>query len=1365
MPTLASSPRRAGLATARALCLVAALGLPSLSLQASAVDLADTPVLSTVRVPGNVLLALSVEWPTANTPAYPSTQAYSAATEFLGYFDPMKCYRYVVGSPATEGFFTPVGPVVSASNRGCLSTAAQPLWSGNYLNWAAMHSLDIFRWTLTGGHRVVDTTAKTIIEKTRHSGQGDRRTLFPDKLIPAAVAATATPFGNAAVVSRVHGLGTQMHFSGTPDRNCTFTTDSSRNTTFRCTTHLGADLSCRTSGGAPAVGASASCSASASAAQNAMTCTVNRTATNAYSYSCTVAGTPACTASATHSGGGSGSASASCAAPIAIVDYTNQSAAAGSFNPGVFYRVQMRVRVCDAAVGLEPNCVAYGSHHKPEGLMQQYAMSLRFGAFGYLNDSNVNRDGGVLRARLKAIGPRVPVPGAPSTVNPNAEWDAATGIFVRNPDPADAAATSAAAAAAGRAVTVARSGVINYLNEFGKVETGPMKSYDPVSEMYYAALRYLRNIGGVPAYSSLAGAGSVATMQRWIDGFPVITAWDDPIQYSCQRNFILGIGDVNTHRDRNLPGSTITSGDETAPRPVDAAVDVRVATDMVGQLEGLPNLGTFSSGRNNSYFIAGLAFDARTRDLRPDLPGMQTAATYWLDVLEGQTYVSRNQFWLAAKYGGFTPPAGFDPAAATNNPSTIPLSAWHTTGDMVGGDRRPDNYFVASNPLAIRQSLERAFAQIEQENDSQISTAFATATPRLTTLGAVSYAASFIPKGWSGELNAHALTFAADGTPTLVAPPLWSANALLDARNLGSDPRIIVTCCTTAGAAMPFRAADLAATTWPRTYYASFDNVPGATSQSATDFVAYLRGERSNEAPNGRGFRARTSLLGSIVGSKANAVGRPSAPFLDAYNPGYSAFKALHANRRTVVFVGANGGKMHAFDGTVPATGTPCAGCGRELFAYIPSFVYGDSATAATRGLAALGNPNYTHRFFVDATPQVFDLDFNRTAGASGSGPDWRSVLIGGLGKGGRGYYAIDVTDPDAWVSEAAVASRVLWEFTDPRMGYSFGDASVVKTRKHGWVVLLTSGYNNSDGRGYLFLVNPRTGDLLEAIATPAAAAGPINLAHHAAFVPNFGDFTADAVYAADLQGNLWRFDLTPVSGAYDPPTLIARLTDANGSGLPVTVRPLVEIDAASNTRHVVVATGRLLADSDIASTQTQSIFVIRDGTAQAGGFFTPATLPSGVSFPLTRAQLNANTSLTTGIGSAPANPMGWFHDLRRAPGSNVAERVNVDLTANGGVVAVGVNLPLPEPCEPGGTGRVLAFSLASGRSVIVDATGVVESFTAGGFLTDVAILGVGGTTRLYAGTRRGEMRNAPWDLGGALNVRRMNWREVPVAN
>ena len=163
------------------------------------------------------------------------------------------------------------------------------------------------------------------------------------------------------------------------------------------------------------------------------------------------------------------------------------------------------MKVCDSSVGLEANCKQYGSNYKPEGLIQQYAQKLRFSAFGYLNDSAgpPMRDGGVMRARMKYVGPTKPVPGSPNVTNTNAEWDAATGIMNQNPDLADATTTTADSTAAGYTVTITNSGVLNYLNRFGKVVTGEYKSYDPVGEMYYAGQRYFRNLGNVSAYSSL----------------------------------------------------------------------------------------------------------------------------------------------------------------------------------------------------------------------------------------------------------------------------------------------------------------------------------------------------------------------------------------------------------------------------------------------------------------------------------------------------------------------------------------------------------------------------------------------------------------------------------------------------------------------------------------------------------------------------------------------------------------------------------------------------------------------------------------------------------------------------------------------
>src|SRR5262249_15016765 len=148
---------------------------------------------------------------------------------------------------------------------------------------------------------------------------------------------------------------------------------------------------------------------------------------------------------------------------------------------------------------LESNCRQYSSSAKPEGLIQQYSDELRVGVFGYLNDPNMLRDGGVLRAREKFVGQNLIVPGGGSSPNSNKEWDATTGVLITNPDPTDASATTSAFS-----TSVVNSGVINYLNKFGELTTNTHKSYDPVSELYYTALRYLKHQGNVPEYTTMA---------------------------------------------------------------------------------------------------------------------------------------------------------------------------------------------------------------------------------------------------------------------------------------------------------------------------------------------------------------------------------------------------------------------------------------------------------------------------------------------------------------------------------------------------------------------------------------------------------------------------------------------------------------------------------------------------------------------------------------------------------------------------------------------------------------------------------------------------------------------------------------------
>jgi type IV pilus assembly protein PilY1 len=1310
----------------------AALLLAAVPMLAGAIDLADSPLFSTVSVPGNLILALSVEWPTATTPAYPSTTAYTPASTFLGYFDPAKCYQYVAVNTGTSNapdystsYFQPYG---AAAGHACTSSASTPLWSGNYLNWASMQTLDAFRWILTGGYRSVDTVTTTVLTKT-YAAQ-DVASVIPQKTMGAATLAGATPFTSdkwtAGAVTRIRNLGTRMWISGNVS-----------------------------DGGNAADGLT-------------------------------------------------GSSSTSGAAPyIAQSSYADKNSDSYA-KPNRTYELYINVRVCDRSVGVESDCVAYGSNYKPEGLMQQYASKLRYSAFGYYNhtgDTTQQRDGGVMRARMKYIGPSEPVPGSAAIGNAHPEWDSATGVMIVNPDPDDATATQTLAAASGWSVSIPNSGVMNYLNKFGYAAKS-YKEKDPVSELYYAALRYYKNLGNVGSYTTLANAGNSATAAKWLDGFPAITSDDvwkkslssstasygSPMLYACQKNFILGIGDVNTHRDANLYGSTIRSSLEPALPPevsaesADTITDVKKATDMVGQLEGFKgsSLGGLyadsgtstcasTSRQCSSYFIAGLAYDAHTRDIRTDLAGTQTVNTYWMDVLEGQVYKHKNQYWLAAKYGGFDVPASFSPYAAGNGPTTLDEKTWHTSNDTLSvgtsslsyatdsgsTDKRPDNYFPGNQPETMQSGLTAAFAKIVSETSAATGTALAVASPNIGSAGTLSYASTYNPQNWTGELVASKIGFSGDGTPT--GTGVWDARDVLDTMVTSTDTsaRKIVTCCTSAGTALPFTAAVLSsASLSTRTNYASFANVTGASQQSAANFVDYLRGASKFEVANGGAYRTRSYRLGDIVDSKPTAVAGPSATYYDVSNPGYSSFKKAYANRKTVVYVGANDGMLHAFDGS----GTTAAGGGKELFAYVPSFVYGTTGSAATSGLAALGNPSYSHHYFVDATPQVFDVDFGRIGSAAGNGGDWHSLLIGGLGKGGTGYFAIDVTDPSAWTSEAEVAKKVLWEFTDSRMGYSYGAASVVKTRKYGWVAILTSGYDNSDGKGWFFFVNPKTGALLEAVSTPeGSTSAPLNLAHHTAFVPDYTDFTADAVYAADLQGNVWRLVVSG-TGSYPAPVKIAQLTSAAGTVQPVTTRPLVEIEPNSKKRYVFIGTGRLLADSDIASGSGQSFYAIVDGNSSFGGFGSAAA--DGSSFPVVRAELQADTNLLAGIGSAPDSALGWYFDLSATNG--IAERIDVQPTANNGVVAFAANLPSGDTCSPSGTGRSFAVDFATGKTVLSDSSGALAAAMASTtVIRDIAFERVAGKLRLYAGNSGGLVVNLPATLGGASSLRQISWREV----
>ena len=367
---------------------------------------------------------------------------------------------------APADYFRPVG---LATARRCSGE-----WSGNFLNWATMQIIDPFRWVLTGGYRVIDTTTMTVLEKAcdGNSGSGIYRPQLPGRASSRPRFAGATPFGSTGtpLYMRIWGLGNKMRFALPRRRHST---------------------------ASPWLYGGAAPFNSQRASQR----------------------TP--------------STKSACAS-----------------------RCATRGSGCS-----KPTALPYGANYKPEGLIQKYSNTMRYSAFGYLNDDDMLRDGGVLRARQKfvgsdAAGARSPAPARrtrrASGVRPTAS-SCATRIPPTPPTPTRSSARN-----------VQDSGVINYLNKFGQMTTRLYKTYDPVSELTTrrsatSEPRQRARVTRTWSTPERRPAAELATASR------SSPTWDDPILYSCQTNSILGIGDVNTWADKNLPGSTMTRTSRPSP--------------------------------------------------------------------------------------------------------------------------------------------------------------------------------------------------------------------------------------------------------------------------------------------------------------------------------------------------------------------------------------------------------------------------------------------------------------------------------------------------------------------------------------------------------------------------------------------------------------------------------------------------------------------------------------------------------------------------------------------------------------------------------------------------------------------------------
>jgi type IV pilus assembly protein PilY1 len=1315
--------------------LAALLGLTYAATAIPQTTLADLPVFGGANVPGNLALVISGEYPTLTSVS--NLGDYADATTYLGYFDPAKCFNYIHNSTdVTLSYFQPAAFSSGTSGHQCTG-----MWSGNFMNWVSMQTIDPFRWALTGGYRTPrsDVVGQTILEKAWASEQGCN---------PANASSTCLPEFPYRGTSQATG----NKLPTTPVNLIPLVTPFSNWTAFNTAIGWNGQEMVISAGSGYNLGAGdpSVCDLPTSLSAAVTSGTLN----------CTYSGSKA---------------------PNAVGNT-------------VTYAVYVRVSVCETTLlgvaGLEANCVKYGTNYKPEGLLQQYANSIRYSVFSYLNGDGQTQQGGVLREPMGYIGLTSPVPFSTAITNPLAEWNSSTGVLITNPDTATASASG-----------VTQSGVVTYLNNFGEdtayvtnggslsKNTNTYMVNDNVSELYYAAIRYYENLLNVPEWAPPT-ASAARTVE--LENYPAVATWKDPIAYSCQKNFILGVGDDHTHFDYNV-AQNLGASDPYITRSVPPSVQSdsfnQPASGMITLqlLDGIsptvfwnyPN----SANSYATYFISGLAYEAHVMNIRPDLNTTLpvTVSTYWLDVEEYGYPEYQNPYYYAAKYGGFTvPPAGYTLGSPLGNSSDVGTSAswWDTSGNAplfhVSGaysssgtlmnSPQPDNYFLAGGSTQMVASLKKAFGNMAS-TIAAYPTAFAFAGYSVPSsgVGVQSFASAYSSIGWSGTVSASTLTL---NNGTAARTPQWSTDATLATQLAGtgwqassnvSKSRRVATCCGSGSTpGIPFEYASLSAAQL-LALLPSYSPGPPANTAEA-NYIAYLRGDQTNEvgstvSGSTRSLRARTFLLGDIVDSDLTPVSSPNQPYSDATNPGYAAFKTLYASRQTMVYVGANDGMMHAFAGV----------SGIEQFAYVPSLLYQGPSSPATpqvNGLAELGNPSYVHYFYVDATPLAFDIDLNKTGGTTAV-PSWHTVLIGGLGKGGMGFYAIDVTDPyNNMTTEAQVAANVKWEVNSgttgfSAMGYSYGTPLVVKTARWGWVVALTSGYNNSDGYGHLYLVNPSTGALLQNIVTPSTSSG---LTQASAFVADYTDGTADSIYVGDLNGQVWRFNLTATSGNYPAPTLLATLTDGSGNQQPVTTAPLIEISPTTRYRYVMVGTGKLLAPSDVNSPNMQTFYVILDGTA--GGFNTVTT-------PIIRSSLTAVTDVTQGI-TLSSTSKGWYYDLGIA--SSIGWRLVVNPIAYDGIVSFSPLLTAGSACLPTGNSEVYAINYATAKSILqasLTSSSIVAYDAVAGSVTGSEFVLNNGTPQLivgYSSPSGPGIMSPPTNPSLTSSMRLLNWREIPTA-
>lgn len=682
------------------------------------------------------------------------------------------------------------------------------------------------------------------------------------------------------------------------------------------------------------------------------------------------------------------------------------------------------------------------------------------------------------------------------------------------------------------------------------------------------------------------------------------------------------------------------------------------------------------------------------------------------------------------------------PNPVANEPTTVD-DLWHAAVDGHG------QYFSAGDPQALTQGLNSALAQIQAITGA----ASAASTSSLQPVQGDNdiYVAQFTTQEWIGDVLAYKID---PTTGNISSTPTWSAKAQLGLQT--PSARTIYYKQPGANTIRAFTYSNLTTDSLNGLFdnfcnksssgggvapdqCATLNPTDLASANSGSNLVNYLRGDQTMNNL----YRSRTAVLGDVMNASPLFVGKPGFRYTEN---NYADFVATKANRTAVVLAAANDGMLHAFDRTT----------GNELWAYIPSFVLPNLYMLADNGYMS------NHHYYVDGSPQIGDIYVN---GA------WKTIVVGGLNKGGRGYYALDVTDP--------ANPKVLWEFQDNNLGYSYGNPIITKRTDGTWVVVFGSGYENTspgDGNGHLFVVNANTGAKILTVDTmlpngnPAGTTTtPSGMAKINSWVDSELVNTSQRFYGGDLLGNLWRFDIDNLVQPNQAALQLAQLKLSNGTLQPITVKPSLALVQYNSVNYPVVyiATGAYLRTTDVSDTTVQSVYAIKDPLTGIGWGDLRGRSDLVVQTITTGTDANGHPTRSTSASGTVnwSTKVGWRVDFPVG-----GERVSVDPQLALNTLYLGTNLPSADSCTVGGDSFLYQFDISNGLSA--GNGGTTTSRPAATYVGSVLVQGLT-VVQLTTGAAAGSVETIITKSDGKLqtdvgtppitgfNLRRTSWREL----